>query len=363
MAVELPIGADYEGADIDDLQETVYLRGDDLDRLRKQHGLKDLGYAYEDYSELRKTALIKKLREMDTEINRLNGNDPEPQPVPAPMSSMPVQPSRPQTPAPVPHPVMPPPLTTPVSDSRQTEIDSLSSTIQELRVSENALKEQISAKNAELEQTKNKCSMLAAEVQKLRDAQQEMPAAEEYRKLQSDIRALKAENEELSSDLRIKERALSREKRRSAQLEEELNNLQNRMHRNPSAEAYGKLQDDFLNLQDDFINLQEKLKAAEQKNVRLEAELEEQKRECVRLKSKLTEVKDVPSSLKGSVGKNSRPETYKTSMTTPSDSSSGQIRAGSLFEAPQKKTRPDKKAANTTGNMRSGDSMLGAAFQ
>lgn len=356
MAVELPIGADYEGADIDDLQETVYLRGDDLDRLRKQHGLKDLGYAYEDYSDLRKTALIKKLREMDAEINRLNGNDPEPQPVPASMSSMPVQPSRPQTPAPVPHPVIPPPLPTPVSDSRQTEIDRLSSTIQELRVSENALKEQISAKNAELEQTKNKCSMLAAEVQKLRDAQQEMPAAEEYRKLQSDIRALKAENEELFSDLCIKERALSREKSRSAQLEEDLNNLQNRMYRNPSAEVYGKLQDDFL-------NLQEKLKASEQKNVRLEAELEAQKRECVRQKSKLTEVKDVPSSLKGSVGKDSRPETYKTSMTTPGDSSFGQIRAGSLFEAPQKKTRPDKKAANTTGNMRSGDSMLGAAFQ
>jgi hypothetical protein len=349
MAVELPIGADYEGADIDDLQETVYLRGDDLDRLRKQHGLKDLGYAYEDYSELRKTALIKKLREMDAEINRLNGNAPEPQPVPAPLSSMPVQPSRPQPPAPVSHPVIPPPQPTPVSDSRQTEIDRLSSTIQELRVSENALKEQISAKNAELEQTKNKYSMLAAEVQKLRDAQQEMPAAEEYR-------TLKAENEELSSDLRIKERALSREKSRNAQLEEELNNLQNRMHRNPSAEVYGKLQDDFL-------NLQEKLKAAEQKNVRLEAELEEQKRECVRQKSKLAEEKDVSSSLKGSVGKDSRPETYKTSMTSHCDSPSGQIGVGSLFESPQKKTQPDKKTINTAGNKRSGDGMLGAAFQ
>lgn len=356
MAVELPIGADYEGADIDDLQETVYLRGDDLDRLRKQHGLKDLGYAYEDYSELRKTALIKKLREMDAEINRLNGNEPEPQPLPAPISSMPVPPSRPQTPVPISHSVMPPPQPTPVADSRQAEIDSLSSTIQELRVSENALKEQISVKNVELEQTKNKCSMLEAEVQKLRDAQQLMPAAAEYRKLQSVISTLKAENEELSSDLSVKDRALSREKNRSVQLEEELNNLQSRMHRNPSAKVYGKLQDDFL-------NLQEKFKAAEQKNVRLEAELEEQKRECVRLKSKLTEVKDVPAGSRGRGGKDSRLETYKTSMTTPSDSSSGQIGAGSLFDVPQKKTLPDKKAANTTGNKRSGDGMLGAAFQ
>lgn len=297
MAVELPMGADYETADFDDLVETVCLRGDILDMLRRQHGLPELGYGYDDYSDIRKSSLVKRLREMDEEIMRLSGNGAE-------LPEMGEE-SMPQA--------------APAVDSRQDEIDSMARVVQELQASEVALKEQLLAREGELEQVGCKCSQLEAELQVLRDALEQAPDAEELRKLQQEIQSLRTENAELTKKLSVKKGALTKEKNKVSQLEA------------------AKLQ--------------------------LENELAEQKGLVDELKRKQTEVMAVPSGPKDVKKPEAKANSYSTITGTAQAPEPKATEVSSLFSETPKPAQPTGKPAGAKPQKGSGSGMLGIAFQ
>lgn len=334
MAVELPMGADYETADFDDLVETVCLRGDILDMLRRQHGLPELGYGYDDYSDIRKSSLVKRLREMDEEIMRLSGNGAE-------LPEMGEE-SMPQA--------------APAVDSRQDEIDSMARVVQELQASEVALKEQLLAREGELEQVGCKCTQLEAELQVLRDALEQAPDAEELRKLQQEIQSLRTENGELTKKLSVKKGALTKEKNKVAQLEEELNRLKQQVHDSPSSEEYETLKTECL-------SLGEKLDAAEKAKLQLETELAEQKRLVDELKRKQTEVMAVPSGPKDVKKPEAQANSYSTITGTAQAPEPKATEVSSLFSETPKPAQPTANSAATKPQKGSGSGMLGIAFQ